>query len=821
MACSPSNVKKAVFVLGTLEYRAVRRGESITNEALALLDRVAGEHVDATIVFSVQDPLLAGKNRAKIKMATLHEERPRVLSEIGDARPDFVVCFGPVATACVFGKGNLVEGEMLRQEHHPLGAPTKCKKCNGYGGTVSFDAGEKFQEKCESCNGEGTLPSPSSPPVFVTFGLENVRYKAGLEPWLVMDVAAAADGWRDTVWGDYTVLLPGTPEWGICPTKLGYGTWVPGAIGFDLETYPAFDPWHPDARIRMAVISDRVGRAWVIQATPDSGLPQWVYDLIGDPAVVKAGSNIKFDYKWMRRFGHIIVNMHDTSTAEHIIDESNPKKDLKSLTFRYVPRLGDYSKGQRAAVKAKGGWEFLTDEEQYQYAGGDGEASIGTYLGQKEIIRKLGLERPHSLYLDLYPVLCDMEHHGAAIDLVENARLDALYTEKLAGLRQEIVAILGPVNPDAHAKLAEALKKAVPKINLSLWKRVLSNDEDEEISTKREVLEREAHLHPIISKVLEYRKYRVRRSTFLKAPREKHASKHSGGVFLHTNFNTARVETYRLSSSSPPLHSSPRKDNDDPNLTIKRQFVSRFAGGQVLEADQKQVEIRFAAWLSGDKKMLEAIASGDDIHVAMAAIMLDKPVAEVTEKERQECKARTFLILYGGGAAKLSRDLNITRRKAQRMINEYFATFLGLKAFIDRAHRNVRTSLHVETAFGFKRNFVQPEHWDSPDGWSIQRQAFNTLVQNGAACLTYCSMIWLHEQMSIRGLRSKLFLQVHDSMVVDVYPGELDVVARLVKHSMEDAAETAKRYGVDFDVPLACDLAVGPSWGETEALTLA
>ena len=785
-----STSKKAVFILGSMDYKAVRRGESITNESLDILGRVAGASIDATIVFATQDPLHAGKNKAKIKMAALHENRARVLSEIGDARPDFVMCFGPVATACVFGKGNMVEGELLRHAHYPLGEDQS--------------------------------------PVFVTFGLENVRFAAGLEKWLALDVKSAADGWRETEWGDYTILLPGTSEWDEKPIELykylsfSQGV-IPTAIGFDLETYPAFDPWHPDAHIRMAVISDRVGRAWVIQATPDSRLPKWVYDLVEDPNVQKGGSNIKFDYLWMRRFGCRMVNMWDTSTAEHIIDESNPKKDLKSLTFRYVEKLGDYSKGQRDAVRLKGGWDKLTDEEQYQYAGGDGEASIGTLLGQKILLEKLGLLRPHSLYLDLYPVLCEMEHHGAAFDLKENERLDKLYSEKLVGLRQEIVAVLGPINPDSPVKLAEALQKVVPDINLKKreWKALLSDDEGADISTKREILERESFRHPIIAIVLAYRKYRVRRSTFIISAREKHASKHSGGVFLHTNFNTARVETFRLSSSKPPLHNSPRKDNDDAELTIKRQFVSRFDGGQILEADQSQVEIRYAGWLSQDEKMLAAIATGEDIHTAMASIMLDKPAAEVTAQERQECKARTFLILYGGGAGKLSLDLNISRRRAQQMINEYFDTFSGLKAFIDRTHRNVRSTLCVETAFGFKRHFTQPEHWDSPEGWHIQRQAFNTLVQNGAACLTYCSMIWLHEQMEKRGLKSILFLQVHDSMVVDVYPGELDVVAPLVKRSMENAADTARKYGVDFTVPLTCDLAVGSSWGETTVLVIA
>lgn len=790
--------KTGVFVLGSLDYAAARKGEALTDATLELLDDITEKAgVDAEIVFAVQDPKHAGKGKAKIKMAAIKEERPRVINEIENAKPDFVMCFGPVATASVFGKGNLVEGELLRKAHHPL---------------------------AKVLHDEMDLVEDYGPPVYVTFGMENVRWKAGLRKWLVLDVSAAAHGWTDTEWGDYQVFLPGTPEWDRGPFMrtmggLEYRNLELEVVGYDLETYPGLSPWDKDARIRMAVISDQVGRAWVVQATQDSRFPQWVYDLVEDPNITKAGSNIKFDYRWHRRFGHRIVNMYDTSTHEHIIDESNPKKDLKSLTFRYVPKLGDYSREQRDLVRQRGGWEHIQDEEMYQYAGGDGEASIGAYLGQQALLE--GKSQATRLFKDLYQTLAEMEHNGACISMNTNRELDKLYQAKLARLREEIVDVLGPINLNSPMQLAKALKAHVPNVNLALreWKRIVGDDEDEETSTKRDVLEREAHKHPIIAKVLEFRSYRTRHSTFIKSVHEKYAQHHSGAYFVHPTFRTDVVETYRLSSQQPNGQNVPRKDNDDAELTVKKQFVSRFKGGEILEADQSQIEIRFAAWLSQDANMIAAIESGEDIHTAMAAIMLDKPVAEVTEIERQECKTRTFLILYGGGANKLARDLKISRRRAQRMIDEYFETFSGLANFIHETHRNVRRDLKVTTVFGFERHFIQPEHWDSPEGWTIQRQAFNTKVQNGAACVTYCSMIWLQEQLEKEGLKSKLILQVHDSVVVDVYPGERDRIVELVTRSMEGARDITNLYGVDIDIPLRCDVEVGKNWGELNAIS--
>ncbi len=774
--------KKAVFVLGSYDYKAIRRGEAVLDSTLEILDEVSnGAGVDAVLVFATQDPLDAGKNKSKIGMRKLRAERPRVLDEIGDARPDFVMCFGPAATASVFDKGNIVQGNVMRQGHRPLG--------------------------------------DDGPPVFVTFGMENVRYKAGLIKWLRLDVEAAVNGWTETEWGDYTILMLDDLAWHKAPSELqptrGHGFTIP-EVGYDLETYPGIDPWHPDARIRMAVISYKVGQAWVVQATPDSLFPRWVYDLIEDSRVLKSGSNIKFDYLWHRRFGHEMINMYDTSTHEHIIDESNSKKDLKSLTFLYVPKLGDYSKAQRDRVRELGGWENLTDAEMYQYAGGDGEASIGAYLGQKPLLA--GLQRPAKLFRELYPVLADMEHNGACIDMAVNADLDTLYQAKLVELRQKVVEVLGPINIDSHQQLATALQKTVKDIKLTVreWKRLIGDDTDDpEISTKREILERESHKHPVIAAVLDYRSHRVRHSTFIKGIRDKYAVVHSGHTFIHPSFNTARVETYRLSSSRPNGQNIPRKD-DDPALTVKRQFVSRFDGGEILEADQSQIEIRCAAWLADDRDMLSAISSGEDVHAAMAAIMLNKDVAEVTEQERQECKTRTFLILYGGGAKKLARDLGINVGRAQRMINEYFETFSGLKRFIEDTHVAVRKNLYVETPFGFVRRFVRPEHWDAPDGWTIQRQAFNTIVQNTAACITYCAMISLHDTMRRLRVKSKMILQAHDSIIIDVHPEEKRTIKDMMRIAMEAGAVGIAReeYGVNIAVPLKCEVSSGPSWGE-------
>lgn len=782
----------AVFVLGTLEPSAVKVGMPLTKRTERLLRHLARDLDGVEIVFAVQDEILCGKDKSKIGIARIRKDRPRVLSEIGLAKPDFVMCFGPVAAASVLGHGNLSEDKLIRTRHEP------------------FEAG---------------------PPVYYTYSLENVRRAAGLAQWLDLDVQAAIHGFAKTKWGQYDIIRPGDDFWESMPpyeiARIGTRS-GPQVMALDLETYPGLEFYHPEARIRMAQISDQVGRAWVIQATLDSRFPDWLVKLIENPDVVKTGSNIKFDVCWLWRFGIEAHNFVDTSTREHIIDESNPKKDLKSLTLKYLPRLGDYSRPHNELVRERGGWEHIRDEEMYLYAGADAEASIATYRGQETQLSDM--QRPHELMRRLYAVLARIEFNGIRVDVDENRCLCKAYLDRMDQAQRKIEAVLGPVNLNSPTQLARALQANVPGIDLTLkdWRNLVGNAEDSDISTAREILERESYKDPVIQDVLEHRRYRTRHSTFIKGVYEKHLQYHHGAHFLHTHYRTDLVETFRLSSQAPNMMNMPTKDYKDPELSIKRQFVSRFPGGQILEVDLSQIEIRYAAWISSDRAMIRAIESGEDIHTMMAATLLGKDPGDVSEQERYECKTRTFLIMYGGGATKLMDQLlksdvaprKVSKRQAIGMIQDYFRTFHGLKEFIDETRARVRRDLAVETEFGFRRRFVEPDFWRSSDGYRVERQAFNTLVQSGAACITYCAMIWLQNELERCNFQSRMVGQVHDSVVFDVHPEELTEIQRIAKTGMEIASvEEARNYGVDFTLPLRADIAIGDSWGTVQEVT--
>lgn len=776
-------MKSVVFLLGTMS-RFAPKGDPLSSEDIQVLEDVADSAgVDASVVFATHS-IAASKNPARATMKVLREERERMLEEIRAHDPDLVLVFGPIALKALFDKGNITLNENLRQKLEVEGV----------------DA-----------------------PVYATHSLDHVNAKAGMKKWLILDLKAAVNGFTKTEWGEYVVLLPDDPAWGECPEC--YRGLQPGAVvGFDLETYPGLDPWMPESRIRMAIISNSAHQAHVVQLGPDSQLPGWLYDIVTDPSIIKAGSNIKFDYKWLARFGCVMQNMHDTSVAEHIIDETNPLKGLKHLTFLYAEWLGDYSKDHRALVSERGGWEFVGDDEQYDYAGADGEASWCAATKQLDIINSNGLARAYRLSHDLYVVLCEMEHNGCRIDMDVNEDLDQKFQIELAKRRAEITEVLGPINPGSPKQLAEALAEKVPGLDLTKTKLFRTfqerpgDDEDEEISTNRATLEREAHKHPIIEKVLQWRRLSKLHSTYVVGVKEKYLTYRGTWAYLTTTFRGDVVETNRLSSQGPNLQNQPTKpDPDDPHpipleLNTKRQFISRFEGGVFMEADLAQAEIRVAAMLSKDQKMIDAIESGEDIHTAMAATLLNKKFADVTKLERQQCKRLTFLILYGGGANTLSRQLGISKDAAKELIGQYFRTFSRLDFYINQRKMLVKRDLYLESVFGYRRRFKKPANWMSPDGWRVERQAWNFIVQNTAACILFCALVKLRKEMKARKLKSLIVLTVHDSIGLDVHPDEVDEVARLVKDCMENP--DTERYGVELTVPMSADIEVGPSWGD-------
>ena len=770
---------KAVFVVGVM-----RKDPSLqyplTDVDIELLDKIAdAANLDAQLVLAIPDSKYAGREKY-VRMPQINERHPALLAEIAAHAPSMVFVFGVLAMKVILGSGKATLKHYRRRENiiEGIGAP-----------------------------------------VYVTDSLARYAIQPGVGRWLEKDVVAAVQGFNDTVYGEHTILLPDNLDWHLMPPEfIGKTT-----IGFDLETYPATHPWDDGSRIRMAILSADKGKAVVVQAGPSSELPDWVVELCADHGIVKAGSNIAFDAWWMHRFGYEVNNLHDTESVEHIIDCTDPNKNLKHLALNYEPKLGDYAREQDKVIKERGGWEYLLDEEMYPYAGCDGEASIAAVLGQYEAIKYNDLRQPYELYKDLYPVLSNMQIRGMVVDTDVTNHMDVDMQEKIKDLRYQIQAHLGPVNPASPTQLVKALMSECKTIDLrkQQWKKALE-DEDEEASTCRAVLEREAGKHPVIPLVLEHRVWHKAHGSYIasflrdKKKKKRHLRHHSGAWYVHPRYLPARTETFRLASADPNAQQMPRK-GDEPRLNIKRQFISRFEGGQLLNADYAQMEMRIAAQESSDSSLLDAIAK-EDIHRQTAAFMFRKDVRDVTDDERFAAKTIGFATIYGAGAGRISKMLGVSKIEASLLIGQYFRVYPGLRAHIDKVYSQVMVDLQVTTPFGFTRKFLRPpfDMWDKFDGARIKRQAYNTLIQSTAACVMYCALIEIEDALTAGGHKSLLIGTVHDSLMVDTFPGELDIVKDLVKDIMENPP--TKIYGYELTVPLVVDLEVGDNWGSLEEL---
>ncbi len=296
--------------------------------------------------------------------------------------------------------------------------------------------------------------------------------------------------------------------------------------------------------------------------------------------------------------------------------------------------------------------------------------------------------------------------------------------------------------------------------------------------------------HPIVEKILAYRGLKKLLSTYVEAlPRLVRPD--TGHV--HTSFNQAVTATGRLSSSNPNLQNIPVRGED--GREIRRAFVPE-EGEVFFAADYSQIELRIMAHLSQDPALIQAFNSGADIHAATAARIFHKDIGDVTKDERRKAKTANFGIIYGISAFGLAERMGVGRQEAKELIENYFKTYPGVQAYIDRSINVAREQGYVETSLGRRRYL--------PDINS--RNAVNAPIQGTAADIMKIAMIRVDARMRAEGLRAKMLLQVHDELGFSVSPQELPRLRQLVIEEMERA--------FPMSVPLEADCGEGKNWLE-------
>jgi DNA polymerase-1 len=520
--------------------------------------------------------------------------------------------------------------------------------------------------------------------------------------------------------------------------------------------------------------------------------------LLADPQVPKAGHDIKYDWQVLRAAGVELNGVaFDSLLASFVLDPGRRSHAIDTLCLEHLGRpMKTYQD-----VVGKGKTEILFSEVAVTAAAAYCGDDSGTVLALRDFfapsLREMAMEPLlRDVELPLVEVLVDMEWEGIAIDPTLFRRLGEELGSELRRLEGEIArAAGGELNINSPRQLATVLFE---KHQLPVLKRTKSGP-----STDADVLEQLAAMgHELPQLILEYRELQKLKSTYVDTLPER-VNRRTGRI--HTSYNQTGAATGRLSSSEPNLQNIPVRT--PRGEAIRRGFVPR-AGWSFLVADYSQIELRILAHLSGDPAFIEAFRQGGDIHRQTAGLIFNLPVEQVTPDMRARAKTINFATIYGQGPFALSRQLGISLDDARSFIARYFERFAGVRAFLDRQIALAREQGYVETIF--KRRRYVPEIRDRNFNMRAygERNAQNSPLQGSAADLIKLAMIRIHRVLRERKLRSRMLLQVHDELVFEVPPEEVEAMRDLVRNNMEQV--------VELSVPLVVDVGVGPNWLEAK-----
>jgi DNA polymerase I len=530
----------------------------------------------------------------------------------------------------------------------------------------------------------------------------------------------------------------------------------------------------------------------------DSAEMEVLRHLLEDPSVRKTAQNSKYDKLTLRRAGVNLAGLDfDTMLASYVLDPGRRSHGLDVLALEFL----DHTMTSYAELCGKGRAAIPFDECPVEaardYSCEDADMTLRLrrvfepQLESYELTRLFdGVEIP------LVDVLAEMEWTGITIDLPWFLSLKQRFQAERESVEKRIYEVAGTeFNINSNLQLRDVL---FGKLNLPVSKRT-STGPSTDASVLKELAE-EGHELPVL--LMEYRELSKLENTYLDAlPRL--VNPETGR--LHTSFNQTVASTGRLSSSDPNLQNIPIRR--ELGRDIRRGFIPR-EGWVLLAADYSQIELRLLAHLSRDPAFVEAFQAGGDIHRQTAALIFEVPVAAVTSTMRARAKTINFATIYGQGAHALSRQLGIEHSEAKEFISRYFERFKGVRNYLDSMVAFAREHGYVQTIFGRRRYIPELRERNFNIRAFGERTAANSPIQGSAADLIKIAMIRIDEALRRGHLESKMLLQVHDELVFEVTPVELDAVSGIVNHEMEHAA--------DLSVPLVVDLGVGKNWLETK-----
>ncbi|MEW6585259.1 MAG: DNA polymerase I [Nitrospirota bacterium] len=574
---------------------------------------------------------------------------------------------------------------------------------------------------------------------------------------------------------------------------------IKGVFAFDIE-----------ATSRNAMECDIVGLAFCVEkgnafyapiAHSYSGAPPQIplkdvldalSDKIEDEQMPKIGHNIKYDMVVLRQNGlEVRGAFFDTMIASYLLNPNKPNHSLEEVAVEYL----SYRKKTFEEVLAKRRtFADVTIDEAAPYACDDARLSFELKDILFEKLRETGLD---SLYFDiempLIFVLADMETAGVKVDVGRLREFSKEIERELDGITRRIFFLSGEeFNINSPKQLAQVLFE---NLGLQPGKRKKTG-----YSTEMAVLEELARVHELPREILNYRSFNKLKTTYIDVlptlvnPR-------TGRV--HTSFNQAATATGRLSSSEPNLQNIPVRGEWGRRI---REAIIAEEHCLLLSADYSQIELRILAHLSGDDRLIDAFVNDHDIHAQTAAELFGTPLEKVSAEARRVAKTVNFGVIYGISPFGLSETLSISREEARQYIEQYFSRYPGVKDFIDRTIDTAKRKGYVETLF--KRRRAVPElHSKNASVRQLgERLAVNSPIQGTAADIIKIAMIRIWRALKDRKMRSRLILQVHDELLLEIPDDEKETTVEMVRREMEEAAA--------LSVPIRVSVQFGRNWAE-------
>ncbi len=520
--------------------------------------------------------------------------------------------------------------------------------------------------------------------------------------------------------------------------------------------------------------------------------------VLENPVIGKTGQNIKYDILVFKWYGVQVAGvLFDTMLAHYVLDpDTRHNMDILSENYLgYKPvsiteLIGAKGKGQ-------GNMRDVEIEKVKEYAAEDADITLqlrGVFepkLAHAEAEKLVnGIENP------LVYVLADIEYEGVKID-----------TDTLKEFSKELEVDIAKLERTVYDKAGVRFNIASPKqLGEVLFEKLMLDPKAKKTKTGQyqtgeDVLLSLAAKSDIVRDILDYRQLQKLKSTYVDAL-PLMVNPKTGRV--HTSYNQAIAATGRLSSTNPNLQNIPIRT--ERGREVRKAFIPRDANHSILSADYSQIELRIIAEISKDVNMLDAFRQNLDIHTATAARVYGKQLNEVTSDERRNAKAVNFGIIYGQSAFGLSQNLGIPRKEAAEIIDNYFATYPGIKQYMNDTMNFARENGYVCTLMGRRRYLRDINSANATVRGFAERNAINAPIQGSAADMIKIAMINIHREFIALKLDSRMTMQVHDELVFDVPDYEIEKVKPIITELMKHAIKT--------EVPILAEVGVGKNWLE-------